>query len=87
MVIRDGSIYVAPPDYHLIVDGRHACLSHGPRERRFRPAAHGLTLIKQAGGCAIVQDPAEAAVRTMPVAIVENIEPRAAHPRKRQAHG
>lgn len=24
-------------DYHLIVDVRHACLSHGPREHRFRP--------------------------------------------------
>jgi two-component system chemotaxis response regulator CheB len=95
MVIRDGCVYVAPPDYHLIVDGRHACLSHGPREHRFRPAVdplfrsaaqhygkraigvvlsghmadgtHGLMLIKKAGGCAIVQDPDEAEVPTMPL--------------------
>jgi two-component system chemotaxis response regulator CheB len=42
MAIRDGHVYVAPPDYHLIVDGRHACLSHGPREHRFRPAVDPL---------------------------------------------
>ena len=42
MVIRDGHVYVAPPDYHLIVDGRHAVLSHGPREHRFRPAVDPL---------------------------------------------
>lgn len=41
-VIRNGCVYVAPPDYHLIVDGRHACLSHGPREHRFRPAVDPL---------------------------------------------
>jgi two-component system chemotaxis response regulator CheB len=95
MVIRDGHVYVAPPDYHLIVDGRHARLSHGPREHRFRPAVdplfrtaarhygervigvvlsghmadgtHGLTLIKKAGGCTIVQDPDEAEVPAMPL--------------------
>jgi two-component system, chemotaxis family, protein-glutamate methylesterase/glutaminase len=42
MVIRDGHVYVAPPDYHLIVDGRHARLSRGPREHRFRPAVDPL---------------------------------------------
>src|SRR5688572_5924505 len=95
MVIRDGHVYVAPPDYHLIVDGRHARLSHGPREHRFRPAVdplfrtaakhygecaigivlsghmadgtHGLSLIKKAGGVAIVQDPDEAEVPAMPL--------------------
>lgn len=40
--IRDGHVYVAPPDYHLIIDGRRARLSHGPREHRFRPAIDPL---------------------------------------------
>ena len=42
MQIRDGHVYVAPPDYHLIIDGRRARLSHGPREHRFRPAIDPL---------------------------------------------
>ena len=31
--IRNGCVYVAPPDYHLIVDGRHLRHTHGPREQ------------------------------------------------------
>src|SRR5688572_27922782 len=42
MQIRDGQVYVAPPDYHLIVDGRRVRLPHGPREHRFRPAIDPL---------------------------------------------
>ena len=42
MPIRDGCVYVAPPDYHLIVDGRHVRLTRGPREHRFRPAVDPL---------------------------------------------
>jgi two-component system chemotaxis response regulator CheB len=41
-VIEDGRVYVAPPDYHLIVDKRLVHLSHGPREHRFRPAIDPL---------------------------------------------
>ena len=95
MVIRDGCVYVAPPDYHLVVDGRYVRLTHGPREHRFRPAVdplfrtaakhygeraigivlsghmtdgtHGSSLIKKAGGVAIVQDPDEAEVPAMPL--------------------
>ena len=95
MVIRDGFVYVAPPDYHLIVDGGHLRLTHGPREHRVRPAVdplfrtaaqhygeravgivlsghmadgtHGLSVIKKAGGVAIVQDPDEAEVPAMPL--------------------
>ena len=95
MVIRDGCVYVAPPDYHLVIDGQHVRLTHGPREHRFRPAVdplfrtaathygervigvvlsghmadgtHGLSLIKKAGGVAIVQDPDEAEVPAMPL--------------------
>lgn len=94
-IIRDGQLYVAPPDYHLVVDDRRVHLSHGPREHRFRPAidplfrtaarhfgartigivlsghmadgTHGLTLVKQAGGITMVQDPDEAEVPSMPL--------------------
>ena len=94
-LIRDGCVYVAPPDYHLIIDGRHLRLTHGPREHRFRPAVdplfrtaaehygaraigivlsghmadgtHGMALIKQAGGVAMVQHPDEAQVPSMPL--------------------
>ena len=39
---RHGHIYVAPPDYHLIIDGRYVRLPCGPREHRFRPAVDPL---------------------------------------------
>jgi two-component system chemotaxis response regulator CheB len=42
MKIQDGYVYVAPPDYHLIIDGRKLRLTHGPREHRFRPAVDPL---------------------------------------------
>jgi two-component system chemotaxis response regulator CheB len=38
MTIRHGHVYVAPPDFHLVIDGDHVRLTHGPREHRFRPA-------------------------------------------------
>jgi two-component system, chemotaxis family, protein-glutamate methylesterase/glutaminase len=41
-LIRAGHVYVAPPDYHLIVGDRHIHLNHGPREHRFRPAIDPL---------------------------------------------
>jgi len=41
-MIRNGCVYVAPPDYHLIIDGRHLRLTRGPREHRFRPAVDPL---------------------------------------------
>src|SRR5215469_10278612 len=37
-LIKKGNIYVAPPDYHLIVDGHHLRLIRGPRENHYRPA-------------------------------------------------
>lgn len=40
--IRGGSIYVAPPDHHLMLDGRSMRLTRGPRENRFRPAVDVL---------------------------------------------
>ena len=41
-VIRNGWVYAARPDYHLIIEGKHVRLSHGPREHRFRPAIDPL---------------------------------------------
>lgn len=40
--IRPGHIYVAPPDYHLLVRGDRLALSHGPREHHTRPAIDPL---------------------------------------------
>lgn len=41
--IERGRIYVAPPDYHLIVEPTgHVRVSRGPRENRFRPAIDPL---------------------------------------------
>jgi len=37
-LIREGRVYVAPPDYHLVVGERGISLSHGPKENRHRPA-------------------------------------------------
>src|SRR5215467_749950 len=92
--VLPGHIYVAPPDFHLIVTSSGLRVVHGPRENGFRPAidplfrtaarelgsrvvgvilsgglsdgAYGLSLIKQHGGVAIVQDPDEANVDSMP---------------------
>jgi two-component system chemotaxis response regulator CheB len=93
--IRAGYVYVAPPDYHLLVGGTKVRLNRGPREHRFRPAVdplfrtaaehygsgvigvvlsghmadgtHGLKVIKEARGIAVVQDPDEAEVPAMPL--------------------
>jgi two-component system chemotaxis response regulator CheB len=37
--LKGGHIYVARPDYHLMVKDRRIELSHGPKENGFRPAA------------------------------------------------
>lgn len=42
MLIRDGYVYVAPPDYHLTIRGGRVRLTRGPREHRFRPAIDPL---------------------------------------------
>ena len=36
--LQDGHIYVAPPDFHLVVEPGLVRVTKGPRENRFRPA-------------------------------------------------
>jgi two-component system chemotaxis response regulator CheB len=40
--VRQGQIYVAPPDYHLLLRPGRVELSHGPRENHHRPAIDPL---------------------------------------------
>ena len=40
--IRNGRIYVAPPDYHLLIRPGHVHLGHGPRENLQRPCINAM---------------------------------------------
>ena len=40
--IQPGHIYIAPPDYHLLIDGDRIRLSRGPNENGHRPAIDTL---------------------------------------------
>jgi two-component system chemotaxis response regulator CheB len=99
--LRAGTIYVAPPDHHLLFTPEVARLSRGPRENYARPAIDplfrtaalhwreraigvvltgelddgtaGLQAIKECGGIAIVQDPAEALQASMPASALANV--------------
>src|SRR5262249_42779465 len=40
--IRNGRIYVAPPDNHLVIEDGRVRVTHGPKENRHRPAIDPL---------------------------------------------
>ncbi len=40
--VKPGQIYVAPPDFHLMLEDGHVRLTKGPKENRFRPAVDPL---------------------------------------------
>lgn len=101
--IKPGRIYVARPDYHLVVRQNRVNVIRGPKENSHRPSIDvmfrsaaqtygprvvgivlsgfrddgtaGLAEIKKAGGIAIVQDPAEAAVPHMPTHAAQKVDP------------
>ena len=98
MEIEPHRVYLAPPDYHLLVERGSLALSLDERVQFARPSidvlfetaadayrervigiiltganedgAAGLRRIKQRGGVAIIQDPAEAVRRAMPEAAI-----------------
>ena len=100
-VLRAGTIYVAPPDRHLLFTADRVRLSRGPRENHARPAIDplfrtaalhwrertigvllsghlddgtaGLQAIKDCGGTALVQDPADADEPGMPASALANV--------------
>ena len=93
-VPRPGTIHIAPPDQHMLLDGPVIRLSRGPKEHHARPAidplfrsaalqygpraigviltgmladgSAGLRAIKECGGTAVGQDPADAHAPSMP---------------------
>src|SRR5579871_4892030 len=99
MVIKNGCVYLAAPDHHLLLFESHIMLGRGPRENMVRPAidalfrsaalqygprvigvvlsgllsdgAAGLIAIKQCGGVALVQDPADAIADEIPMRALE----------------
>ena len=99
--IELGRIYIAPPDFHLLLDHGRMRLSRGPKENRFRPAIDplfrtaaraygpqvigvilsgmlddgtlGMMRIKQFGGTAVAQDPADAQAGDMPASVIRNV--------------
>jgi two-component system, chemotaxis family, protein-glutamate methylesterase/glutaminase len=102
--IEPGTVYVAPPDYHLLVENeRMLSLSQDAPVAFSRPSidvmfesaaiayrerllgivvsganddgAAGLAAIREAGGRAWVQDPAEATASAMPAAAVKRGSP------------
>ncbi len=99
--LEPGTIYVAPPDRHMLVMKGYIRLSHGPHENLARPAIDplfrsaavnygqaavgvvltgqlddgtaGLLAIKDRGGFTLVQQPAEATARSMPMSAIRHV--------------
>lgn len=40
--IKPKHIYIAPPDYHLLIEDGHVMVKKGPKENRFRPSIDAL---------------------------------------------
>lgn len=54
-VIEHGRIYVAPPNYHLLLKRGYVCLGQGPKENGTRPAIDVLfRTAARAYGCRVV---------------------------------
>ena len=96
VALEPSNVYIAPPDYHLLVERGSLALSVDERIQFARPSidvlfesaadaygsgvigiiltganedgARGLARIKESGGVAVIQDPAEAVRSTMPEA-------------------
>jgi two-component system chemotaxis response regulator CheB len=109
MRLRPGTVYLAVPDLHLLIERRATAelgtlrLVRGPKENRTRPAIDplfrtaalafgrrvigvvlsgslddgtaGLWVVKDRGGITVVQDPADAAVSSMPSHAIEEVGP------------
>ncbi|MEX2231348.1 MAG: chemotaxis protein CheB [Cyclobacteriaceae bacterium] len=41
-LIKPGRIYVAPPDHHMLLEGKSVLVKKGPEENRFRPSIDAL---------------------------------------------
>jgi two-component system chemotaxis response regulator CheB len=98
-----GTIHVAPPDHHMLLEGGVIRVIRGPKEHHARPAidplfrsaalemgsgaigvvltgmlddgSAGLRAIKDCGGTAVVQDPADAFEPGMPRAALSVVRP------------
>jgi two-component system chemotaxis response regulator CheB len=40
--LKSGQIYIAPPDWHLLIEDHTCRLSHGPREHGYRPSIDAM---------------------------------------------
>lgn len=40
--VRPGMVYVAPPDHHMLLEGKEILVTKGPKENRFRPSIDAL---------------------------------------------